>query len=206
MAKLTQCKTCGAEIASSAKTCPSCGAKNKASSQKKLLSRLIVILAIIVFVAVVAGTSSDSGTGTSNEKGNTQTTLSKIAEAFDGDCGISASAEMDSNIIGYPSLNISIKNNTDKKIEAIKFYAVPLDVYGDEITYWTSQNKLYTDTEIVAGGSNSISFDFIEGSVKTLELYVYSVYFEDGTEWGDKDATKSNILKYGVPIEVAGES
>ncbi|NOW20903.1 rubrerythrin [Clostridium saccharobutylicum] len=29
MSKMIKCKTCGADIASSAKTCPSCGAKNK---------------------------------------------------------------------------------------------------------------------------------------------------------------------------------
>ena len=43
-------------------------------------------------------------------------------------------------------------------------------------------------------------------TVKTVELYVYSVYFADGTEWGDKDATKSAILKNGTIIEVSGES
>ena len=30
-------------------------------------------------------------------------------------------------------------------IAAVKFYFVPIDVYGDEITKWTSQNYLYSD-------------------------------------------------------------
>ena len=29
MSKMIKCKTCGADIASSAKSCPGCGAKNK---------------------------------------------------------------------------------------------------------------------------------------------------------------------------------
>ena len=71
---------------------------------------------------------------------------------------------------------------------------------------WISQNKLYTDTAIGVGKSNTISYQFIEDSVKTVKLYVYSVYFADGTEWGDKDATKSTILENGALIEVSGES
>ena len=126
--------------------------------------------------------------------------------AFAGDCGISASAEMGSSIIGYPELTISITNTTNKDISAIQFYAVPCDVYGDEITGWTSQNKLYTDTTIGTGKTTSISYDFIEDSVKTVKLYVYSVYFSDGSEWGNKDASKSTILEYGAVIEVLGES
>jgi hypothetical protein len=32
------------------------------------------------------------------------------------------------------------------------------------------------------------------------------VYFSDGTEWGNKDATKSVILKNGLIVEVNGTS
>ncbi len=42
----------------------------------------------------------------------------------------------------------------------------------------------------------------IEESVKTVKLYGYSVYYADGTEWGDKDAFKWEILENGVPINV----
>ena len=40
--KLTTCKTCGAQIAKSAKKCPSCGAKNK--SGKSLVKTLIPLI------------------------------------------------------------------------------------------------------------------------------------------------------------------
>ncbi len=113
---------------------------------------------------------------------------------------------MGSSIIGFPELTISITNKTDKEISAIQFYAVPYDVYGDEIVGWTSQNKLYTDTAIGAGKSDTVTYQFIEDSVKTLKLYVYSVYFSDGTEWGDKNSTESTILNNGAVIEVYGES
>ena len=101
---------------------------------------------------------------------------------------------------------ISITNTSNKDISAIRFYAVPYDVYGEEITSWTRQDELYTDSTIPAGQSDSLDYSFIEDSVKTVKLYVYSVYFADGTQWGDKDATKSTIMENGISIKVSGES
>jgi hypothetical protein len=50
MAKLMVCKTCGAQIATTAKACPSCGAKNKKPVYKKWwFWTIIAILLIIIF-------------------------------------------------------------------------------------------------------------------------------------------------------------
>ena len=46
---LITCKTCGAEIAKSAKICPSCGAKNK----KKPIALILIIVAIIIAIVSV---------------------------------------------------------------------------------------------------------------------------------------------------------
>ena len=113
---------------------------------------------------------------------------------------------MGETIIGLPELTISITTTTSKTISAIQFYAVPLDVYGEEISGWTAQNELYTDTAIEAGASTSISYQLIEDSVKTVQLYIYSVFFSDGTEWGNREATKSTILKQGMLVDVSGQS
>ena len=218
MNKMINCKTCGKEIAASAKVCPSCGAKNKPPIYKRVWFWVLIIFFVVPMIVIIKeggnstnntnrnDSSSETASSDSNNVVSSDSTVSSNNSAFDGDCGIEASAEMGSSIIGYPELTISISNTTEKEISAIQFYAVPYDVYGDEITKWTSQNKLYTDTAIGAGSSNTISFQFIESSVKTVKLYVYSVYFADGTEWGDKDATKSTILKNGALIEVSGES
>ena len=47
MAKIIKCKTCNAEIASSAKRCPSCGAKNKKPIYKRPWFIVIVLFIII---------------------------------------------------------------------------------------------------------------------------------------------------------------
>ena len=218
MEKLVKCKTCGAEIARTAKICPSCGAKNKPPVYNRVWFWLLLGFAAMILMGTILGAATSSavetdGAGSTGTQTSQSTAVSSgnpevptTDDSFAGECGISASAEMGTSIIGYPGLHISIQNTTSKEISAIQFYAVPYDVYGDEIRGWTSQNKLYTDTAISAGDSTSISYQFIEDSVKMVDLYVYSVYFSDGTEWGDKDATKSKILEKGAKIEVAPES
>ncbi len=204
MSKMIKCKTCNADIASSAKVCPSCGAKNKKPFYQQVWFWIIIGVLFFAIVSGAAG-SADSGSSGGNGDGGSNGTVPTNSK-FAGSCGINASAEMGSSIIGYPTITINIENITDKKISAIQFYFVPMDVYGEEISGWTAQNKLYTDTAIPAGTSNSVTYQFIEDSVKSGKLYVYSVYFEDGTEWGDKNATKSTILKNALVIDVDGES
>ena len=53
MAKMINCKSCGVEIAASAKSCPKCGAKNK----KPIW---IWILVMIILFSVISGTDSSS--------------------------------------------------------------------------------------------------------------------------------------------------
>lgn len=71
MAKMTQCKTCSKEIASNAKICPSCGAKNKKPIYKR---PWFIIIAFFVIVSAISGagdddsTTTDSGTSVSKQE------------------------------------------------------------------------------------------------------------------------------------------
>ena len=60
--KMTTCKTCGKEMARSAKVCPSCGAKTK----KPFFTRpwFIAIVALIIIGAIASGGKSESGNTT----------------------------------------------------------------------------------------------------------------------------------------------
>lgn len=200
------CKICGKIIAKNAKTCPHCGAKNKKPLFKKWW--FWVIIGIIVISVSAGGGDTDPQNNSSTENAatanNTETTPKQTA--FSGDCGISAVAEMGQDIIGQPTVTVSITNKTNKNISAVKFYAVPLDVYGEELKGVFTQNELKTDDTIAAGKTVSREWQFLDQNVKTVKLYVYSVFFSDGTEWGNKDAGKYTITENALPITVTGVS
>lgn len=69
--KMTNCKTCGQEIASSAKRCPNCGAKAKKPIYKKWWFWVIIV---IVISGIIAGASGDSDTPGSTQTDNTTVT------------------------------------------------------------------------------------------------------------------------------------
>ena len=60
MSKMTQCKSCAKEIATSAKSCPGCGANNKKPIYKRVWFWVIAII-------IVIGATGGSGTDDSKE-------------------------------------------------------------------------------------------------------------------------------------------
>lgn len=66
--KMINCKTCNAEIAASAKICPSCGAKNKKPIYKRWWFITLVAIVAIVIVANLGG-EGDDGTQVTSAPG-----------------------------------------------------------------------------------------------------------------------------------------
>lgn len=66
MSKMIHCKSCGKEIASSAKNCPSCGAKNKKPFYKAVWFWVIVV---ILLIAIASSGGTDENTSDSNSSG-----------------------------------------------------------------------------------------------------------------------------------------
>ena len=163
---------------------------------KRTKKLVVIFLSLSLCTMMLFGCVSTPTTNGNNA------TVGSHSSIFDGDCGITATAEIGNNIINYPELKITITNTTSKEISAVKFYSVPLDVYGEEIKGWTTQKNLYTDNSIPAGETTTISYQFIEQSVKTVKLYVYSVYFADGSQWGNKDASSTQIVNGAPTIAV----
>ncbi len=128
--------------------------------------------------------------------------LQILPEEFSTDIPIEISGKIYDNIIGVPELSLSIKNKSNKDISAIKVYFLPRDVYNEEVRGIFVTNELYTDNTIPGGKADTKTWQMLDSSIKSGEIYVYSVYFADGTEWGDKDAAVSDIKKYGYKLEV----
>lgn len=128
-----------------------------------------------------------------------------IAQSFSGDSGVTASASIGKDIIGHPQVTIKIKNNTEKEIAALLFYAIPYNVYGEEVKSFLVTKRLFSDDPLASGKSDTRFWQLLDTKVKTVKLYLFSVYFEDGTQWGDKEADREDIITKGQPITVTKE-
>ena len=172
-----------------------------------------IFLAFFLFVGII--NAFDTNTANVNEIESTNTTTAinteekkqaekeaKIPAEFADECPVSISVSMYDNIINFPELSCNIKNKTDKEISAIQLYFVPKDVYGEEINGVFAQNKLQCDTPISANGTYTPVWQMIDKTIKSGNLYVYSVYFADGTEWGDRNAPASTIKQYALKMQV----
>lgn len=52
---MKQCKECGKDVSSSAKTCPNCGKRLKLSASRKLLIGAGVFIALLILIGVIGG-------------------------------------------------------------------------------------------------------------------------------------------------------
>ena len=78
MAKMVKCETCGAEIAANAKTCPSCGGKNKKPVYKQWWFWVIIIILIIGIGGGASNNDTPTKVDTADE--SKETTISVDAE------------------------------------------------------------------------------------------------------------------------------
>lgn len=103
--------------------------------------------------------------------------------------------------ISTPYLKIYASNGeAGKTISALKFYVTFYNVYGEEIKSLQAKNYYLADRPY----EQKFTFPFLSGA-KTAKVYLYSVYFDDGTEWGDRNAERNTILECGKEIPVDGE-
>ncbi len=65
--KLIKCKSCGKEIASNAKVCPGCGAKNKKPIYKKIWFWILVIIVILGGATASNSKKNDSSSSNGNK-------------------------------------------------------------------------------------------------------------------------------------------
>ena len=160
-----------------------------------LIATIVIVVVICLSIISSVGTESDDSQELSQTK-----IENSIPEEFADVCPVDVSSSMYDNIIGVPEVKCTFKNNTDKEIAAVKLYFSPRDVYGEEVNTVFTTHELYTDNPIAAGGSSSKSWQLLDWEIKSGDIYIYSVYFSDGTEWGDKNASVSDVKKYGYKI------
>ena len=180
MSKMTQCKSCAKEIATSAKSCPGCGAKNKKPIYKRVWFWIIAII-------IVIGATGGSGTDDSKEinSGN-----------------IESEQEVSQNNIE----NTTAENKSENKVEdnipteyksalrKAKIYADTMNMskaglydqltseYGEKFTIEAAQYAI-----------DNITVDWRENALKKAKLYQETmsmspsaIYDQLTSEYGEK--------------------
>lgn len=127
------------------------------------------------------------------------------ASLFEEDCPISVSASMSADLIGTPVVEATITNLSNQPVAAVRILAHPLDVYGDAIqSYGFGEEyiNLTSDETLDAGESKTVTWTLYGyDTAKTAELWIYSVYFENGAQWGSYDSLSVEIMQaYGVAL------
>ncbi|MBO5925320.1 MAG: hypothetical protein J6Q52_03610 [Clostridia bacterium] len=157
--------------------------------------KTVLVVLMLMFCSVFAGCTGAGGGGNTLPNNPTNSKFNSTPQ-------ISIVAELGENILGYPNVTAQITNNSEKDIAALRFYVQYYDVYGDITTNYIDANKLSCDNTILSGASYTGVWQFYNEKIKSVDLYIYSIYYADGSEWGDKDATKSTILNNGYKIQV----
>lgn len=86
MSKMKKCKVCSKEIASNAKSCPECGAKNKKAIYKR---PWFIVLAIIIILGTVGESSYEDSTVANNK------TISEVEQNQDKEINNNQGEEKD---------------------------------------------------------------------------------------------------------------
>lgn len=172
--KIIKCKVCGAEIAKSAKVCPSCGAKNK---KHTVLAVVLIILGISLLASVFGEADSDpkrvdAGNGDENQPITSQepeetpeqtvfsvgeqvelngiyVTLSDVSE----NAGSSFNKPSDGNV--FLICSFDIENNSEKEItvSSLMSFEAYVDDYSTNLslTATISSDKTQLDGIVAAG-------------------------------------------------------
>ena len=180
MSKMTQCKSCAKEIATSAKSCPGCGAKNKKPIYKRVWFWIIAII-------IVIGATGGSGTDDSKEIN-------------------SGNIESEQEVSQNNSENTTAENKSENKVEdnipteyksalrKAKLYADTMNMskaglydqltseYGEKFTVEAAQYAI-----------DNITVDWRENALKKAKLYQETmsmspaaIYDQLTSEYGEK--------------------
>lgn len=141
---------------------------------------------------------TDKNIDTNNEE--------KYEHLFTGDCPVSINATYHTS---SQVLSIRAYNQSEKTIVAIKYLIVVYDVYGEVLQKYgygaSSLTATYDKFSIKPNSGRSGEWElrgFSDG--KSVDVYVFSVLYEDNTEWGSKDLTVADVKKYAPKTHVTG--
>ena len=172
MSKMKKCKVCSKEIASNAKTCPECGAKNKKAIYKR---PWFIVLAIIIIIGAVGGSSYEDSTVANNE------TISEVEQNQDKEISNNQGEEKD----------VLVKENEEKVDE--KEEKVEEEVLKEDKSA-LRKAKVYSDTMSMskAGLYDQLTSEY--GEKFTAEEAQYAVDNLD-VNWKENALKKAKVYQ-----------
>ena len=171
MSKMKKCKVCSKEIASNAKTCPECGAKNKKAIYKR---PWFIVLAIIIIIGAIGGSSYEDSTVANNQ------TISEVEQNQDKEISNNQGGEKD----------VLVKENEEKVEEKEeKVEEVPKE-YKSALR----KAKVYSDTMSMskAGLYDQLTSEY--GEKFTAEEAQYAVDNLD-VNWKENALKKAKVYQ-----------
>lgn len=209
MGKMVKCKTCGEEIAKSAKICPKCGAKQK---KHTVLGVILVIFGVLLIMAAIGGGENDEkkkvGDYNSTQRQDVKNDETSSAEPEKTTFGVGEQVSLNDIIVTLNNVNESngaqymgpsdgkifvlcefeIENNSDKDIavSSLMSFEAYVDGYstGMNLTATVSSDKQQLDGSVAAGKKmNGVIGYEINASWKELEIRFTPDF------WSGKDIT-----------------
>lgn len=182
MDKMTKCKTCGADIAKSAKVCPACGAKQK---KPVVLIVIAVFIAIGIIGAALGGDSPEKVGDTGTNSTTTQQTefavgdvvsLKDIEVTFvscNESSGKGYYTPDSGNVFLFCEFAIENKSSKDISVSSIMSFEAYVDDYSTNMsmTGTLAADKGQMDGTVAAGKKMSgvIGYE-VPADWKTLEI------------------------------------
>ena len=125
---------------------------------------------------------------------------------FDSPCPITIDVEYHTS---KQSLIISVTNDSDKQIKAIKYMVIVYDAYGEVVKkydYGATEISLTYDSRALNSHDSSLGKWTLNGfeDGRSLDIYIYDVYYSDGSEWGSREITVDGIKAYATKIHKEG--
>lgn len=194
MAKLIKCKTCNAEIASNAKTCPQCGAKNQKPFYKKWWFWGITIFVIIMIIAI------NSGDSESSDKSSNNGDVSKTEKSSNSKKEIGVGQVLKTDYFDIVVNRVSFENSVRTGNEFADLAPEQGIVY---LIFNVSFKNTDTESRMLSEGSVWINYNN-----KDYEFDKSEGVFIDG--WGllldqiNPLVTKTTNLVYKIPSEIKG--
>lgn len=198
-AKIIKCKSCGNEIASNAKTCPNCGAKNSKPIFKKWWFWLIIVIVLIIILG--AGSGDEGSSSTSNDAG--QNNVVQTNPSTDGKLGSYSvdikNARLTKDYEGKPVVVITYGFTNNASEPAAFWLTIEDRVYqngvGLEKAYVLANGDPYDEANQNKEIKSGVSIDVDVAYVLNDSTTDIDVEVKEYMSFSDDTVTKSFSLK-----------